>query len=148
MQSRKKEMYKHCGFVVFYIDSPRKEPFPEIHEKPSSGCWCFASQPTVVNVVAFLRSNSWSVKCLSALSVRPSVCLCTTLYPLWVLGVGMAGSRGVIRTNCLCRAASQSALTPLSVPVLGRHSHLLALLCKPEQPVTQGFGWTGDVPYL
>ena len=81
-------------------------------------------------------------------SVCLSVCLCTTLYPLWVLGVGMAGSRGVIRTNCLCRAASQSALTPLSVPVLGRHSHLLALLFKPEQPVTQGFGWTGDVPYL
>lgn len=38
MQPGKKEMYKHCGFVVFYMDSPRKEPFPEIHEKASSGC--------------------------------------------------------------------------------------------------------------
>ena len=24
--------------LFFYIDSPRKEPFPEIYEEPSSGC--------------------------------------------------------------------------------------------------------------
>lgn len=57
----------------------------------------------------------------------------------------MAGSHGSIRTNCLCSAASQSALTS-PLPLLWDIP--LTSLIKPKEPVTQSFSLTSDVPYL
>lgn len=124
MRCEMKSEAKEWGFGTFCINSPRKEPFPEIHYKLTSGCWCLAFQPSVVNVVAFLRPNYGAVEFCLAFLVDQCV---TFSLPLDFLGF-QHGSLVSIRTNCLCSAASRDSVHPLLFPLVGHGSHLLALL--------------------
>ncbi len=117
-------------WAFFCIDSPRKEPFPEMLLKSSSGCWCFTFQPTVVSVVAFLRYNSWSGRfCLAS-----SVCRCATLTPVVIATEDFQSQDGGLPWICWNKLFVLCSLpkcfnppSPSPPPLVGHPRHLLAL---------------------